>query len=83
MSITMRVWICWLQINLESGTRQQTAVNVLSPDRECFAAAQRRIHALMERDSYRRFIESDAYRQHLATAAAAARRPNTQPPHTA
>ena len=57
-----------VQINLESGTRQQTEVNVRRPDRLSFQPAQKRIHALMERDSYRRFLESDVYRQQLANA---------------
>lgn len=56
------------EINLESGTRQQTALNVSHPDRQSFQSAQKRIQALMERDSYRRFLESDIYRQHVLLA---------------
>jgi len=58
----------YVQINLESGTRQQTELNARRPDRLSFQPAQKRIQALMERDSYRRFLESDVYRQHLADA---------------
>ena len=66
------------QINLDSSTREQTAVNVLHPDRSTFQSAQKRIQALMERDSYRRFLESDIYNQLLLGKVPVASAPSSQ-----
>ncbi|BFZ05521.1 hypothetical protein BsWGS_08560 [Bradybaena similaris] len=50
------------EINLDSRTRKQTYESVTTnPTRETFDEAQRRVQALMEKDSYRRFLESEIY----------------------
>ena len=49
------------QINLDSKTREMTAENMSSPNRHTFEQAQKRIQALMEKDSYPRFLRSDVY----------------------
>jgi regulator of G-protein signaling len=53
------------QINLDSATRELTAARMSSPDRSTFEIAQKRIQALMAKDSYPRFLRSDVYRQQL------------------
>lgn len=53
------------QINLSSTTREATAGLVGSPNRHTFETAQRRIQALMEKDSYPRFLQSDIYQELL------------------
>ncbi|CAL1533601.1 unnamed protein product [Lymnaea stagnalis] len=50
------------EINLDSKTRNMTFESVtLNPNRQTFDEAQRRVQALMEKDSYRRFLESEVY----------------------
>ncbi|XP_059153594.1 regulator of G-protein signaling 3-like isoform X2 [Physella acuta] len=50
------------EINLDSKTRNLTFESVTSnPNRQTFDEAQRRVQALMEKDSYRRFLESEVY----------------------
>ncbi|XP_015426782.1 PREDICTED: regulator of G-protein signaling 4 [Myotis davidii] len=46
------------EVNLDSGTREQTRRNLLAPTASCFDEAQRKIFHLMEKDSYRRFLKS-------------------------
>ncbi|KAK2184223.1 hypothetical protein NP493_276g02052 [Ridgeia piscesae] len=53
------------EINLDSKTRMLTIKNISSPSRQTFEGAQRRIQALMEKDSYRRFLHSDIYQELL------------------
>lgn len=53
------------QINLSSKTREATAGLVGSPNRHTFETAQRRIQALMEKDSYPRFLQADVYQDLL------------------
>lgn len=53
------------EINLDSKTREATATRMSSPDRSTFEIAQKRIQALMEKDSYPRFLRSDVYRRQL------------------
>ena len=48
-----------VQINVDCATREQTALGVQTgADRQSFVPAQKRVHALMQSDPYRRFIES-------------------------
>ncbi|XP_070252133.1 regulator of G-protein signaling 4 isoform X1 [Myotis yumanensis] len=49
------------EVNLDSGTREQTRRNLLAPTATCFDEAQRKIFHLMEKDSYRRFLKSRFY----------------------
>uniref|UniRef100_A0A8C0VRM6 Regulator of G protein signaling 18 n=1 Tax=Cyanistes caeruleus TaxID=156563 RepID=A0A8C0VRM6_CYACU len=49
------------EVNLDWQTREVTRVAVGQPGRGAFEAAQRRVYALMEQDSYRRFLGSAAY----------------------
>ncbi|NWZ77826.1 RGS18 protein, partial [Poecile atricapillus] len=49
------------EVNLDWHTREVTRVAVGQPGRGAFEAAQRRVFALMEQDSYRRFLRSAAY----------------------
>ncbi|ELT89692.1 hypothetical protein CAPTEDRAFT_104275, partial [Capitella teleta] len=53
------------EINLSSKTREATAGLVGSPNRHTFETAQRRIQALMEKDSYPRFLQADVYQDLL------------------
>lgn len=50
-----------LQVNLDSDTKAKTTTNVENPTREAFIPAQHKIQALMAKDSYPRFIESEFY----------------------
>ncbi|XP_069465977.1 regulator of G-protein signaling 3 isoform X3 [Ambystoma mexicanum] len=49
------------EVNLDSYTRDHTKDNLLDISRTCFDLAQKRIHGLMEKDSYPRFLRSDLY----------------------
>lgn len=51
------------QINLDSTTRMTTVKNLETPSRDTFLVAQHKIQALMEKDSYPRFIESELYQR--------------------
>lgn len=55
------------EVNLDSTTRMNTKENLENPSRETFQVAQRKIQALMEKDSYSRFIESELYQHLLST----------------
>uniref|UniRef100_A0A5K3FMN1 RGS domain-containing protein n=1 Tax=Mesocestoides corti TaxID=53468 RepID=A0A5K3FMN1_MESCO len=61
------------EINLDSVTRDQTISELSSPSAHTFENAQKRIQALMERDSYGRFLRSDLYLTLLQQAKQAAR----------
>uniref|UniRef100_A0A1I8IXJ3 CCHC-type domain-containing protein n=2 Tax=Macrostomum lignano TaxID=282301 RepID=A0A1I8IXJ3_9PLAT len=50
-----------LQVNLDSTTRLATINAMGSPDSHLFEQAQKRIQALMEKDSYQRFLRSEVY----------------------
>ena len=53
-----------LQVSLDSRVRDQINKNMVSgPSSETFAEAQLQIYTLMHRDSYPRFVNSDAYRK--------------------
>ncbi|KAK6195756.1 hypothetical protein SNE40_001115 [Patella caerulea] len=51
------------EINLDAKTRGTTLSNLTCPNRHCFQDAQKRVQALMEKDSYPRFLESDIYQR--------------------
>lgn len=51
----------FLQVNLDSYTRDHTKDNLQNVTRSCFDLAQRRIYGLMEKDSYPRFLRSELY----------------------
>lgn len=46
------------QVNLDAATREETRLNVDRACPSCFDGAQKLIYALMEKDSYRRFLHS-------------------------
>ncbi|XP_039985662.1 regulator of G-protein signaling 4 [Xiphias gladius] len=46
------------EVNLDAVTREETRQNVQNPCLSCFDEAQRMIYILMEKDSYRRFLNS-------------------------
>ncbi len=50
------------EVNLDIEIRAHTAERILSPSHDTFDRAQKRITALMEKDSYPRFLESDLYK---------------------
>ncbi|TPP59543.1 Regulator of G protein signaling 3 [Fasciola gigantica] len=49
------------EVNLDSKTRLQTEAGLANPNIQTLDNAQKRIQALMEKDSYRRFIRSEVY----------------------
>ncbi|XP_063423158.1 uncharacterized protein LOC134707377 isoform X2 [Mytilus trossulus] len=53
------------EVNLDSTTRMTTVSNLENPSKQTFEVAQHKIQALMEKDSYPRFIESELYQQIL------------------
>ena len=64
----MLVWP--VQINLDSLTREVVCENMArGADLDTFEPAQKRIQALMDKDSYPRFISSDLYQYLLQQAA--------------
>lgn len=46
------------EVNLDAETKEKTRQNVESPCSSCFVNAQKMIYTLMEKDSYRRFLNS-------------------------
>ena len=48
-------------MNLDSKTRLATIQSIEHPNKHTFEPAQKRIQALMEKDSYPRFLRSDTY----------------------
>ncbi|EUB62930.1 Regulator of G-protein signaling 3 [Echinococcus granulosus] len=65
--------MAYSRINLDSVTREQTIAELASPSTHTFENAQKRIQALMERDSYGRFLRSDLFLTLLNQAKQAAR----------
>ncbi|XP_035504213.2 regulator of G-protein signaling 4 [Scophthalmus maximus] len=49
------------EVNLDAATREETRQNVESARPSCFDEAQRTIYTLMEKDSYRRFLNSKLF----------------------
>ncbi|TNN15802.1 Regulator of G-protein signaling 8 [Schistosoma japonicum] len=49
------------EVNLDSKTRLQTEADLSNPTVNTLENAQKRIQALMEKDSYRRFLRSEVY----------------------
>ncbi|XP_069793922.1 regulator of G-protein signaling 21-like [Narcine bancroftii] len=49
------------QVNIDGNTRDLLSRSVLLPTPGCFEGAQKIIFSLMEKDSYPRFLKSDAY----------------------
>jgi len=64
------VFVCvCVQINIDSVTRELVYANMArGADLMTFDPAQRRIQALMDKDSYPRFISSDLYQYLLQQA---------------
>lgn len=54
------------EINLDSKTRDSTCLRITQPDEKTFEEAQHRIQALMEKDSYPRFLRSEYFKNWLA-----------------
>ena len=46
---------------MDSKTRVRTLANLDTPSKAVFDEAQRKVQALMEKDSYPRFLQSDVY----------------------
>ncbi|XP_067846752.1 regulator of G-protein signaling 21-like isoform X2 [Heptranchias perlo] len=53
------------EVNIDFHTKEVTKKNVLQPTLSCFDLAQRKVHLLMEKDSYPRFLKSQLYRDLL------------------
>ncbi|XP_048832520.1 regulator of G-protein signaling 4-like [Brienomyrus brachyistius] len=49
------------EVNLDSATREETRKNLQNAAPSCFEEAQRKIFLLMEKDSYRRFLNSKLF----------------------
>lgn len=51
-------YFVYLKVNLDAVTREETRQNVSNACPSCFDEAQKIIYTLMEKDSYRRFLNS-------------------------
>uniref|UniRef100_A0A8C0J2C6 Regulator of G-protein signaling 8 n=1 Tax=Chelonoidis abingdonii TaxID=106734 RepID=A0A8C0J2C6_CHEAB len=49
------------EVNIDFQTREVTRNNVQEPSLSCFDQAQGKVHSLMEKDSYPRFLRSKIY----------------------
>lgn len=56
------------QVNLDGKTLEMTQQTMKKPNRYTFDAAQKHVFALMNKDSYPRFIRSEVYKQLVANA---------------
>ncbi|XP_053325171.1 regulator of G-protein signaling 8-like isoform X2 [Spea bombifrons] len=54
------------EVNIDFPTREMTRRNLQHPTLSCFDLAQLRVHSLMERDSYPRFLRSQIYNDLLS-----------------
>lgn len=68
------------QVNIDHETRELTRTNLQAATAVCFDAAQRKVRALMEKDSYPRFLKSPAYRDLATQATAASASPSSSSP---
>ncbi|XP_005071355.1 regulator of G-protein signaling 16 [Mesocricetus auratus] len=59
------------EVNIDHETRELTRTRLQAATACCFDVAQGKIHTLMEKDSYPRFLKSPAYRDLAAQASAA------------
>uniref|UniRef100_UPI00398F65AC regulator of G-protein signaling 5-like n=1 Tax=Pristiophorus japonicus TaxID=55135 RepID=UPI00398F65AC len=50
------------EVNIDFHTKEVTKKNILCPTLSCFDLAQRKVHVLMEKDSYPRFLKSQLYK---------------------
>ncbi|XP_061588891.1 regulator of G-protein signaling 18 [Cololabis saira] len=49
------------EVNIDYDTKMAIQKTMAKPTKSCFEAAQTKIHSLMKKDSYRRFLHSDIY----------------------
>uniref|UniRef100_A0A8C8RCV9 Regulator of G-protein signaling 16 n=1 Tax=Pelusios castaneus TaxID=367368 RepID=A0A8C8RCV9_9SAUR len=56
------------EVNIDHETREITQKNLAAPTSSCFSVAQAKIHTLMEKDSYPRFLKSATYRNLMEQA---------------
>ncbi|XP_055964122.1 regulator of G-protein signaling 8 [Sorex fumeus] len=49
------------EVNIDFQTRETTRKNIQEPSPTCFDQAQGKVHSLMEKDSYPRFLRSKMY----------------------
>ncbi|XP_006048678.3 regulator of G-protein signaling 16 isoform X2 [Bubalus kerabau] len=68
------------EVNIDHETRELTRTNLQAATAVCFDAAQRKVRALMEKDSYPRFLKSPAYRDLATQATAASASPSSSSP---
>lgn len=59
------------EVNLDAATREETRQNLENACPSCFGEAQKMIYILMEKDSYRRFLNSKMIQNVCQTEAAA------------
>lgn len=55
------LFCCFPQVNIDFQTRELTRRNMQEPSLSCFDQAQGKVHSLMEKDSYPRFLRSKIY----------------------
>ncbi|XP_069792403.1 regulator of G-protein signaling 21-like [Narcine bancroftii] len=58
------------EVNIDFHTKELTKKNLAQPSLFCFDTAQKKVHSLMERDSYPRFLKSQLYKDLLQEAEA-------------
>ncbi|XP_060685686.1 regulator of G-protein signaling 21-like [Hemiscyllium ocellatum] len=56
------------EVNIDFRTKEVTKKNTQLPTLSCFDLAQSKVHTLMEKDSYPRFLKSEFYRDLLKQA---------------
>lgn len=53
------------QVNIDHFTKEITVKNLVEPSTGSFDVAQKRVHALMEKDSLPRFVRSEFYQEFI------------------